>query len=341
MNRPDKFNKLLTELLEILPNVVGVVISDNDGLLIHSKARSEMCQENDCISVEVDGDLIASMTAIVEPVIKEIKANFAGKAFGTAVFETEKYRLLNIAVGEWIYTYVLTIMTYIDDIYPYAYLTSEKLNRILEDRPVDLNIPRFGNLVGKTLPDESSAKKKDWVFKFILIGGGGVGKTSLVNQFIHGKFAQDFRSTIGVNVLSHSYEFLGYKLKMNIYDMGAQKLFQRVRKSYYIGSNAGLIVFDLNNRQSFEEIEKWKAEMDRYLDKPIPFCLIGNKMDLKRAVSFQEGSLMAEKIGGSYIETSALNATNVEDAFALICYKIISNVLEQQAKKKESTEKEE
>jgi small GTP-binding protein len=314
--------ELLTELcsnfFNAAPDIVAVVISDADGLIIHSQANPDPEQ-----NVAVDDELLAGIVALVEPVLQKLRDQYSFKKFGTATFDAERYRLLNIAAGIWTVTYVVNLLGSVDAVYPYAYIAGEKIFRILDGRDrVQTSVPKLTGLSGtlENLPADAQ-----YTLKFILTGGDAVGKTSIVKKFVEGAFHEDYRATIGLNVLTHSYNFLGYSIKLTIFDLAGQQYFKRVRQGYYEGSSAAFIVFDLTRRNTFEEVKIWKAEMDKHVGL-IPFCIIGNKSDLgdQRQVSFEEAVKMAEELGTSYMETSALTGSNVEDAFALIAYKILS-----------------
>ena len=329
MNKKDSLTTLATNFLEITNDTLAVILTDTEGNLIHSSVASKQKFQEALMDASIDDEKIANISKIVNPILENVKAKLTSSKISTAVFETEVYRLLTISLKEWIFFFVLGQMASIDEALPYVYLTSEKIYRILgEKENVQLTIPKLGNITGKVL--EHTEDNPEWRIKFILIGDSGVGKTSLVNQFVEGKFQTDFRPTIGLNVMTHQYSFLDHKIKMNIYDIGSQKLFKRVRRNYYSGSHAGLIVLDLSNRETFDNLRTWKEEMDTFVGELIPFCVVGNKNDLPRQVSFTEGEQIAQELGGSYIETSALEATNVEDAFTLISYQVITDYLEKQ-----------
>jgi small GTP-binding protein len=134
---------------------------------------------------------------------------------------------------------------------------------------------------------------------------------------------------IGLNVLRHNFEFYGNQIEVMLYDLGAQKFFRRFRKVYYTGAQAAFILFDLTNRESFNNIGNWYNELKEFTSTTeIPIVIVGNKTDLSegRQVFYQEGAKLVNKLSGnetiklSYIETSALTGENVEDAFNLISY---------------------
>ena len=176
---------------------------------------------------------------------------------------------------DYMITYVLSNLGSADATYPYAYLASEKIYRILEgDLTVEPQIPALTGIHGgldRLSPDSS------FTFKLILTGGDAVGKTSLVKRFVEGAFQEDYRATIGLNVLVHSFKYLQYEIKLSLFDMAGQSYFKRVRQNYYEGTHAALIVFDLTRKETIAQVRQWKAELDRHVPN-IPLCLLGTNV---------------------------------------------------------------
>jgi len=163
----------------------------------------------------------------------------------------------------------------------------------------------------------------------VIVGNHEVGKTSLIRQFVERKFSHDYRATIGLNIFAHNFDFQGNEITSQLWDIGAQQYFKRFRKIYYSGAEAAFIVFDITNRESFENIKVWYEELNQLIDeKNIPIIIVGNKVDLsaQRVISSAEGDELAKSLsesGLSYIETSALSGEKVTDAFELIAYHYI------------------
>ncbi|TFH27613.1 MAG: GTP-binding protein [Promethearchaeota archaeon] len=271
-------------------------------------------------------EVLTSINLQLNPILDQIHQEDTGAKFTSAIFEAENFRVFNLFVDRWIFIYDLSFESFIDRLNPYIFLTSEKFYRILTQEgraQVELEIPKLGNILGlKFLPNDKNQVKK-YAFKFTLIGDSGVGKTSLVNRFVEGIFPHDFRPTIGVNILTHTYMFMENQVKLIIFDIGSQKFFQRVRRMYYLGTNAAIIVFDLNRRESFLAVTAWKTELDEHIEEDYTVVLVGNKSDLKREVSIEEAQEQAQLWDAPYIETSALVGENVEEMFFMTTYNII------------------
>ncbi|TFF95566.1 MAG: GTP-binding protein, partial [Promethearchaeota archaeon] len=264
------------------------------------------------------------------------------KKFGTASFDTDEYRLLFISIDEdTTLSVVLDSMASIDSISPYAYFLAEKSAQIINfeyGEHIQLTIPNFEYEAEQQerLKNQLYQMRLDsggnYRFKFIIIGEHEVGKTSIVRRFVEKKFSNDYRATIGLNILTHNFEFVGNQINLSLWDIGAQQYFKRFRKTYYMGAQAAFIVFDLTSRETYEGVMTWFEELDKFIGKAdLPIVIVGNKSDLEdqRKVSYQEGVELASKIGEkgikniSYIETSALTGENIEDAFSLIAYHYI------------------
>lgn len=352
LQKSQLFKDLLNKFIELNPEVEAVIVSDDDGFIIAGEKRKD-----------VDMELVSFLTSIVNPIIERIRNEFSFKKFGTASFDTNNYRLLFISIDEAItLSLVIKSLASIDKISPYAYFLAEKTAQILtavEGDKIQLNIPDFEydvklSKISDRLKNQIYQSKLDhggsYRFKFIIIGDHEVGKTSLIRRFVEKKFYADYRTTIGLNVISHNFEAFENKISLFLWDIGAQQYFKRYRKTYYNGSQAAFIVFDLTSRKSFENVTNWHNELMEFMEnKELPIVIIGNKSDLteQRVISFEESTKLAtdlselskyytssslsdfsdlssvyEKVHTkiSYIETSALTGENVVNAFSLISY---------------------
>ena len=163
-----------------------------------------------------------------------------------------------------------------------------------------------------------------FTYKILLIGSGGVGKTSLVNKFVHGTFSKTYLHTIGMQPSSKYMKIKNIDICLSIFDIAGDKSFKTLREMFYKGSKGALVTFDLTNKDSFNDVEVWLKEAKKK-SKDQLFILVGNKNDLKnRAVSNEEGKKMAEKLKCiSYLETSALSGDCVEEAFTMLGEKLL------------------
>ncbi|MFX1428167.1 MAG: Rab family GTPase [Promethearchaeota archaeon] len=327
-------NKLLTELfsnfLKINKEVEAIIVSDQNGLVISGERR-----------IDVDMELVSIMTAIVNPVIERFRNEFSYKKFGTANFDTEENRLLFISITEEItLSLVIENLGSIDKIAPYAYFLAEKVAQILvasDDDLIEVSIPNFDykteGYFGRDNQEYQIGLESggEYRFKFIVIGDHEVGKTSILRRFVEGRYLADYRTTIGLNVLTHNFEFFGNEISLFLWDIGAQQYFKRYRKVYYKGAQAAFIVFDLTNKDSFYNIRTWLNELNEFKEHEISVVIVGNKRDLEneREVDREEAETLAEMLSEkqnrkiSYVETSALSGENIEEAFGIVSYHYI------------------
>ncbi|KAA8536598.1 hypothetical protein F0562_029076 [Nyssa sinensis] len=174
-------------------------------------------------------------------------------------------------------------------------------------------------------PDE----EYDYLFKVVLIGDSGVGKSNLLSRFTRNEFCLESKSTIGVEFATRTLQVEGRTVKAQIWDTAGQERYRAITSAYYRGALGALLVYDVTKPTTFENVSRWLKELRDHADSNIVIMLIGNKTDLQhlRAVATEDAQSFAEKEGLSFIETSALEATNVENAFKTILseiYRIIS-----------------
>ncbi len=169
--------------------------------------------------------------------------------------------------------------------------------------------------------------ESDFKFKICLLGEKSVGKTSLVYRFVDNKFQEDYKATLGANILQKHLEIDGHSVSFNIWDLSGQDSFKKLRKLYLEGSKGALVIFDLTNRASFEKLGSWIQNFREHRGEK-PFCLIGNKFDLKdqKVVTEEEASLLAKENDVNLIITSAKTGENVEKAFVNLSKKLLEEI---------------
>lgn len=166
----------------------------------------------------------------------------------------------------------------------------------------------------------------DYLFKVVLIGDSGVGKSNLLSRFTRDEFNLESKSTIGVEFATKSITTNGKVIKAQIWDTAGQERYRAITSAYYRGAVGALLVYDISKRVTFENLERWLQELRDHADPNIVIMLVGNKGDLRhlRAVGQDEALAFAEKHGLAGIETSALESTNVETAFMRLLSEIHS-----------------
>lgn len=171
--------------------------------------------------------------------------------------------------------------------------------------------------------------KIDYVFKIVLIGDSAVGKSQLLARFARNEFSLDSKATIGVEFQTRTLMIDHKTVKAQIWDTAGQERYRAVTSAYYRGAVGAMLVYDITKRQTFDHVARWLEELRGHADSNIIIMLIGNKCDLGnlRAVPIDDAKEFAQREGLFFLETSALEAINVETAFLTVLteiYRIIS-----------------
>uniref|UniRef100_A0A8C4EQN6 Ras-related protein Rab-25 n=1 Tax=Dicentrarchus labrax TaxID=13489 RepID=A0A8C4EQN6_DICLA len=151
----------------------------------------------------------------------------------------------------------------------------------------------------------------------VLIGESGVGKSNLLSRFTKNEFTHDSRTTIGVEFSTRTVQLSGFTIKAQIWDTAGLERYRAITSAYYRGAVGALLVYDITKHLTYESVERWLKELYDHADPHIVVMLVGNKTDLEseRSVPTEEAQGFAEKNGLLFLETSALESTNVEAAF--------------------------
>jgi Ras-related protein Rab-1A len=162
--------------------------------------------------------------------------------------------------------------------------------------------------------------------KVVILGDGGVGKTASIYRFIENKFKSDYVATVGFSILNKSVQVKNTACNLQLWDMGGQEHFRKLRSNFYKGTYAALLVFDVTNLDSFNNLEKWITEAIDNIGHDVPFILVGNKIDLKthRIVNKE---MMKKRTDNepsikAHFETSALTGIGINDAFEKLAFEI-------------------
>ncbi|KAJ1292760.1 hypothetical protein BS78_01G015000 [Paspalum vaginatum] len=166
---------------------------------------------------------------------------------------------------------------------------------------------------------EQAGDEYDYLFKVVLIGDSGVGKSNLLSRFTRNTFSLDSKSTIGVEFATRTVQVEGKSIKAQIWDTAGQERYRAITSAYYRGAVGALLVYDVTKPATFENARRWLRELRDHADaSTVVVMLVGNKTDLAahlRAVPRGDAAAFAEAEGLSFLETSALDATNVDAAF--------------------------
>lgn len=157
----------------------------------------------------------------------------------------------------------------------------------------------------------------DHLFKILLIGDSGVGKSCLLLRFVDDAYTESYISTIGVDFKIRTLNIEGKTVKLQIWDTAGQERFRTITSSYYRGAHGIAVVYDVTDMESFNNVKTWLSEIEKFASDNVNKLLIGNKSDLvvKKVVDTAMAKEFADAQGIPFIETSAKTAANVEEAF--------------------------
>lgn len=169
----------------------------------------------------------------------------------------------------------------------------------------------------------------DFMFKIIIIGESGTGKSCILHHLLENKFKKNPNHTVGVEFGCKQITVAGKKIKLQIWDTAGQERFRSVTKSYYRGAAAAILVYDITNSMTFEKLPSWINEAKGLSMQDICMVILGNKSDLAsaRAVNFIDAASFCQENHLQFFETSAVTGENIEEAFGKIA-KIILDRLE-------------
>jgi small GTP-binding protein len=176
-----------------------------------------------------------------------------------------------------------------------------------------------------------AGEEYDYLFKVVLIGDSGVGKSNLLSRFTRNEFSLESKSTIGVEFATKSIQTEGKTIKAQIWDTAGQERYRAITSAYYRGAVGALLVYDISKKGTFDNVERWLKELRDHAEAGIVVMLVGNKSDLKhlRTVHTEEAMQFAKENNLAFIETSANEGSNVETAF----HNILTEIYHQLSRK--------
>ncbi|XP_015791906.1 ras-related protein Rab-10 [Tetranychus urticae] len=157
----------------------------------------------------------------------------------------------------------------------------------------------------------------DYLFKLLLIGDSGVGKTCILFRFSDDAFNSTFISTIGIDFKIKTIELRGKRIKLQIWDTAGQERFHTITTSYYRGASGIMLVYDITNLKSFDSVAKWLRTIDEHANEDVEKMILGNKCDMedKRIIPREKAEAVAREHGIRFLETSAKSNLNINQAF--------------------------
>uniref|UniRef100_H2YPB5 Ras-related protein Rab-4 n=1 Tax=Ciona savignyi TaxID=51511 RepID=H2YPB5_CIOSA len=168
----------------------------------------------------------------------------------------------------------------------------------------------------------------DFLFKFLVIGSAGVGKSCILHQLLQHKFNDESTHTIGVEFGTRIVHVGGKSIKLQIWDTAGQERFRSVTRSYYRGAAGAILCYDITRRDTFNSLSNWLTDAKTLASPNIVIMLCGNKTDLdaEREVTFLEASRFAQENDLLFLETSAVTGENIEDSFNKCAKSILTRI---------------
>jgi len=181
-------------------------------------------------------------------------------------------------------------------------------------------------------PSSSKSAAYDYLIKLLLIGDSGVGKSCLLLRFSDDSFTPSFITTIGIDFKIRTIELEGKRIKLQIWDTAGQERFRTITTAYYRGAMGILLVYDVTDEKSFNNIRNWIRNIEQHATESVNKILIGNKCDMveKKVVDSARGKALADEYAIKFLETSAKNSINVEEAFITLAKDIKKRLIDNQ-----------
>ena len=187
-------------------------------------------------------------------------------------------------------------------------------------------LPMSNRGLYNSVSSPAESEDPDFLLKIVLIGESGVGKTNLLSRFVRDQFNPDSKTTIGVEFATKTMKILDKKVKAQIWDTAGQERYRAITSAYYRGAVGALLVYDITASLTFSSLDRWLKELRDNADRNIVVMLVGNKNDMieLRAVSPEDGMNFSKDKDLLFIETSAKDSVNVQEAFLNLITAIVT-----------------
>jgi len=183
------------------------------------------------------------------------------------------------------------------------------------------------------------AREYDHLFKLLIIGDSGVGKSSLLLRFADNTFTGNYITTIGVDFKIRTLEVGGERVKLQIWDTAGQERFRTITSTYYRGTHGVIVVYDVTNGESFANVKRWLHEIEQNCEV-VNRILVGNKNDCpdRKVVLYEDAKRFADQMNISLFETSAKDNINVEEMFTVMTQMVLQSKRDQRLRQNPANE---
>lgn len=197
-----------------------------------------------------------------------------------------------------------------------------------DDEPMPIREGRSDNLKTFSASQFEKTSEYDYLFKILLLGSQGVGKSSLLGRFADNEFLDSYRTTVGVDFKIRTVEIDDKTIKLQLWDTAGQERFKTVTNTYFRGAHGVILVYDVTDQKSFTQIgDYWLNEVRNNAPENAVLMIVGNKCDLQnRSVQTKQGKEFAQGKEALFLETSAKEDTNVSKAFLSLAEAIKSRI---------------
>jgi len=175
---------------------------------------------------------------------------------------------------------------------------------------------------------DSHLQGEDYIFKIVIVGDSGVGKSNILSRFTLNEFHNDSKATVGVELQTKLYSINGKIIKIQLWDTAGQERYKSITSAYFKGSKGAMIVYDITKQESFDSVDKWYQQVKEFGDDEVVIIQVGNKCDLKqnRKVDIEHAKERAKQKNVFFMETSAADSTNIDSAFKTLIIAIYNKL---------------
>jgi len=161
-------------------------------------------------------------------------------------------------------------------------------------------------------------------YKLVFVGDSNVGKTSIISRFMYDHFDENYDATIGIDFLAKTHTVKDKTVRLQLWDTAGQERFRSLIPSYIRDSSVAVVVYAIDNPESFNSVRKWVDEVRAERDKEVIIFVVGNKTDLdhKRRIRTDEGRTKAKQLDAYFMETSAKDTHNINALFDEIAQRL-------------------